>query len=137
MSSPVIPNPWNQLLAQKHNLVRRAIRYALAPLCDPATGEQAPTGAQIRLQLKHIQINAAAAGDNIVIPALAGVKQIYELVMWNVTAQNCQWQQGATGSNPITLLNLPSFHRSPGSCWVSMAVSINLTGKSITARLWY
>lgn len=110
-----IENPYNQILAQKHGMLARAVRYALATVCDPASGEPKLTAAQLRRQLKTIQINAAAAGDNIIIPALAGVKEIFELVMWNVAAQDLQWQQGSTASSTsIPLLALPAFPPTTG-----------------------
>ncbi len=110
MSSGIIANPYNDLLAQRHDLARKAVRFALSTLCDPATGEPQPiTRTQIRQQLRTIQINAATAGDNIIIPALAGVKLIYELVLWNSTAQTLIWQQGFTGSQPIQLFRLSGF----------------------------
>ena len=108
MNPSYIANPYNQILAQKHGQLSRAIRYALSTNCDPATGEPKLTRAQMRKQLKTIQVNATAAGDNIIIPALAGIKDIYELVMWNVTAQDLIWQQGTTNSanpdNPFAAL---------------------------------
>ncbi len=111
MSTPgIIANPYNDLLAQRHDLARRAIRYALSTLCDPASGDPQPISpTQIRQQLRSIQISAAAAGDNIIIPALAGVKLIYELVLWNVAAQTLILQQGITAAMPIQLLKLTSF----------------------------
>lgn len=114
-SAALIPNPYNQILAQKHGQVLRAFRFALGTVCDPATGQPAPTKAALRKQLKTIQINAASAGDNVLIPALAGVKQVYELVLWNVTAQDISFQQGASASNnSIILLDLPSFPTATG-----------------------
>lgn len=105
----IIPNPFNATLAEKHVGLQRAYRFAIGTLCDPNTRKpEAMTAA--RRQLKHIQINATAAGDNVIIPALAGTKKIMELFMWNVAAQNIIWQQGATGSgNPIILTQLPGF----------------------------
>lgn len=108
-TASVIPNPYNQILAQKHGQLRRASRVALGTACD-AQGQPAPQKAALRKLLKTIQINAAAAGDNMLIPALAGVKQIYEMVLWNVSAQDITFQQGSTGGgNSITLLDLPGF----------------------------
>lgn len=105
-SQPYIPNPYNQILAQKHTLVRGAVRTARGTVCD-ANGHPLPvSAAKRRNQLKLIQINAASAGDNIVIPALAGVKQIFELVMWNVTGQTVQWQQGLTSAGAITQMRI-------------------------------
>ena len=108
MSAPYIQNPYNQILGQKHGQVHRAIRLALGTVCD-ANGNAVISPAVLRRQLKLIQINAALAGDNIIIPPLAGVKQIFELVLWNVSAQTLTWQQGATGANPITQLRLTTF----------------------------
>jgi hypothetical protein len=109
MSSPYIQDPYNQILAQKRSLINRAVRFALSPVCDPQTKQPKLNSVQIRRQLKTIQINAAAAGDNLIIPALAGVKQIYELVMWNVGSQTLIWQQGTTGANSIVLLRLTTY----------------------------
>lgn len=108
MSSPVIPNPYNAKLSEKHASLQRALRYAMATVCDPFT-RKPESPANLRKQLKTIQINATLAGDNIVIPTLNGVRQIFELVMWNVGAQTCLWQQGTTGGMPITLLDLVNF----------------------------
>jgi hypothetical protein len=106
---PVIPNPWNQILAQKHGQVVRAVRMALGTVCD-ASGKPKIEPAALRNQLKRISINANLAGDNIIIPgAQAGVKQIYELVLWNVGAQTLIFQQGTTGNDAITQLKLTNF----------------------------
>jgi hypothetical protein len=102
------PNPFNKTLATKHSLIGRAYRFALDTVCDPTTRK--PVASTGRRQLKHIQINANVAGDNIVIPALAGVKDILELFMWNVAAQTIIWQQGQTATgNAIILTQLPGF----------------------------
>ena len=108
-----IVDPYNQILGQKHGQVRRAVRLALGTVCDAAGGAVITPGA-LRNQLKLIQINAATAGDNIIIPPLAGVKQIFELVLWNVAAQTLIWQQGTTGTNPITQLRLTTFPATTG-----------------------
>jgi hypothetical protein len=113
-NAPVIENPFNLLLSQKHYALANAQRYALGTSCDPTGAPLPPTKAQIARQLKTIQINATAAGDNIVIPALAGLKRIYELVMWNVATQEVLWQQGLTGNTPITLLDLVGFPSTTG-----------------------
>ncbi len=104
-SQPYIQNPYNEILAQKHEQVRGAVRMARGTVCD-ANGKPRVSAAKLRKQLKLIQINAALAGDNIVIPALAGVKQIFELVMWNVAGQTIQWQQGITGAGAITQMRI-------------------------------
>ena len=78
-------------------------------MCDPATGLPVK-GANLRKQLKLIQINALLVGDNIIIPASAGVKQIFEMVMWNVAAQTIIWQQGLTsGGTPIVQTKFTGF----------------------------
>jgi hypothetical protein len=113
-SAAVIPNPYNQILAQKHGQLQRASRVALGTQCDPQ-GQPVVSKTALRRLLKTIQINATVAGDNIVIPALAGVKQIYEVVIWNVAAQDLTFQQSSTlSANSITLLDLPSFPATTG-----------------------
>lgn len=113
-SSALIPNPWNSLLAQKHAGLANAERYQIGTLCDPTGNPIPPSGPSLRKQLKTIQINATLAGDNIIIPALAGEKAILEVVMWNTAAQDLRWQQGASGDTPITLLDLPGFPATTG-----------------------
>lgn len=112
MNTSLTPNPYNATLATKHAGLAHAYRYALGTVCDPQT--RRPVASSGRRQLKHIQINATAAGDNIVIPALAGDKEIMELFMWNVGAQDIVWQQGETGNNNIVLAQLPSFPATSG-----------------------
>jgi hypothetical protein len=108
MSNPLVPLPYNQILAQKHAQVRAAVRIPLGTICDLEGKPKIP--ASLRRQLVRISINVAATGDSIIIPAgQAGVKQIYELVLWNVTAQTLIWQQGQTGNQPITQLQLTNF----------------------------
>lgn len=111
-AGPIIPNPFNQVLAQKHAALAGAQRYPLGTLCD-VHGQPLPPST-VKHQLKTIQINAQTAGDNIIIPALAGLKSIYEVVMWNVAAQDVLWQQGNTTGTPITLIDLPSFPATTG-----------------------
>lgn len=102
-----IAQPWNQILATKHQQLAKVQRAALGTLCDPTTRKPRPrVSGQFRRQLKFIQINAALAGDNIIIPALAGMKLIYEMVMWNVTGQTIIWQQGLTGASAITQMRI-------------------------------
>ncbi len=114
MSQPYITNPYNRILGQKHNQAGRAVRLALGTVCD-AEGKPKVSPRVLRRQIKLIQINAAAVGDNIIIPAgQAGVKEVLEVVLWNVTAQTLIFQQGATGTNPITLLRLTTFPTTTG-----------------------
>jgi hypothetical protein len=112
MTTALTPNQYNATLALKHQGLQRAYRYALGTVCDPTTRK--PVATSGRRLLKHIQINATAAGDNIVIPPLAGAKRIMELFMWNVAAQDIIWQQGTTGNNNIVLSELPSFPATSG-----------------------
>lgn len=109
--SDLITTPYNQILAQKHGMIRRALRYALAPMCDPSTGEPRMTKAQLRRQLRTVPIVALTLGDNILIPAgIAGAKEIFELVLWNVTAQTIALQQGLTaGGNAVPWFRLTDF----------------------------
>ena len=110
----LIPSPFNQVLAQKHAMLANAQRFAIGTLCGLDGKPIAPT-VKPRTTLKTIPFNITAAGDNIIIPALAGVKQIYEFVFWNVAAQNVTIQQGQTGSaNFVPLLELPSFPATSG-----------------------
>lgn len=110
----VIANPWNAKLSEKHVGLANAVRFALGTVCDPMT-RKPPAHASGRRQLKLIQINAQINGDNVIIPALAGVKEIFELFMWNVAAQDIVWQQGMTGeANTFTITQLPSFPPTSG-----------------------
>lgn len=102
-----IVSPPNQVLSQKHGLLARAKRFALGTACDPQTSlPTPPTSAQLRNELKFIQINVS--GNGIIIPATAGVKSVLEIFIWNVAAQNIVLSQGG-GANGITLLDLPQF----------------------------
>lgn len=103
----IIINPYNEVLAQKHSQLGRAVRFALSPTCDPQTKQPKLSGVQLRRQLRTIQIDASAAGDNVLIPGTAGVKQIYELVLWNVGAQTLVFRQGT--SSGFRLLRLTDF----------------------------
>jgi hypothetical protein len=53
-------------------------------------------------------INANIAGDTALIPTLSGKKLIYEIVLWNVTAQTIAFYQGPSASG-ILLLRLTGF----------------------------
>lgn len=110
----LVARPFNQILAQKHALLKNAVRFAIGTVCGRDGKPIAPT-VKPRTTLKTIPFDIAAAGDNIIIPALAGVKQIYEFVLWNVGAQDILIQQGQTGSaNFLPLLTLPSFPATTG-----------------------
>lgn len=121
MSTPPTPPPslvdvpYNQVIAQKHVQVRRAVRQALGTVCD-AEGRPKATPRALRRQLKFIQILAPLAGDNIIIPAgQAGIKMILEFVLWNQTGPNTLTvQQGQTGNNAITLVELTDFPTTGG-----------------------
>lgn len=105
----IILNPYNEVLAQKHAQLRRAVRFALSPTCDPQTMQPKLSGVQLRRQLRTIQIDASTAGDNTLIPATAGVKQIYELVLWNVAAQTLIFRQGtSSGFRVLRLTDFPA-----------------------------
>lgn len=91
---PFIPNPSNLIIQQKHHQMKGAQRYALGTACDPATKEPILTAKQLRAQLKTISISAPIHGDNVLIPSLAGVKQIFEMFIWNPTKQTLRFFQG-------------------------------------------
>jgi len=107
----LIPNPWNQIIAQRHAMLGKAQRTPLGTLCDP-TGQPITSAKQRRVQLKTVPLNLDIAGDNIVIPALAGVKEIFEMLIWNVGAQTVTFQQGITATTSqlqwFELLNFPA-----------------------------
>jgi hypothetical protein len=108
-TSNYVRDPFNQILSQKHGLLARAKRFALGTACDPDNSlPLPPSSAQLRNELKFIQINCSSIGDNIIIPATAGVKAVLEMFVWNVGAQNLLFSQGG-GANGIPLLALPSF----------------------------
>jgi hypothetical protein len=110
-----LSNPYNRALRRRSLELNRAARYALTPGCDPTTGEARQTGLQQRARLVHALINASAAGDYPVIPTLTGKKLIYELVLWNLSAQTLILQQGLTGgASTLTLLQLSSFPATTG-----------------------
>jgi hypothetical protein len=104
----ITANPWNAQLAEKHRILPRAFRYALGTPCD-AFGIPQLLPNTLSNQLRTIQIVAPAAGDNLIIPGISGVKQVYELALWNIAAQDLIWQQGTTGNHPLQLLSLKSF----------------------------
>lgn len=104
---PYIVAPFNQIIAAKHQGLKTAKRTALTTDCGAQGNEKRPPMAR-RRALKTIQINATVAGDNILIPGIAGIKQIFEMVLWNVSAQNLILQQGPSGAaSTITLFQIP------------------------------
>lgn len=109
----VINRPFNAILRQKHQQIRGAVRFALSTVCDP--NGKPLRNAVLRKQLLRVQINASTTGDTILIPAgVGGLKQIYEMVVWNVTGQTLTFQQGFTASNPIVQLRLTDFPDATG-----------------------
>jgi hypothetical protein len=103
MSPTSSTNPYNEILAEKHSALSQAFRFAQGATAEPG---QAPVSTPL---LKILQIQASSPGDNIIIPAIAGTKQVFELVMFNVAAQDLLWAQGLTTSTRIPLLSLPGF----------------------------
>jgi hypothetical protein len=109
MRGPV--NPWNSVLAQRAVALSRAYRHPITPGCDLPDPTSTPV--QRRKSLLSVPINTSAAGDNQLISTLIGTKLIYEIVLWNVTAQNLALYQGPSATG-ILLLSLPSFPATTG-----------------------
>jgi len=108
--NPTLHNPWNRMLQQRRMELSRASRSAIMPAnCQPPSNIT-PQAAerQQRSQLLSVPILAGAAGDNQLIPTLTGKKLIYELVLWNVSAQTLALYQGPSASG-ILLLMLTNF----------------------------
>jgi hypothetical protein len=110
--NPAIKNPYNMFLETRRQALGKAVRFALAPICNPTTGQPNLTPAQMRKQLLNAPITAAIAGDNYLIPTLAGKKLIYEVVLWNASAAaiNMTFYQGpsATGVLLMPISNFPA-----------------------------
>jgi hypothetical protein len=110
--NPTLTNPWNQLLDDRRRALGAAQRYALTPNCNPITGQPNLTPSQQRGQILRIPIIATIAGDNLLIPTLAGKKLIYEITVWNASAAaiNLGFYQGASATGVLQLLmgNFPA-----------------------------
>lgn len=104
-------NPYNTTLQQRKDALAIAYRHPITPGCDLPTPES--TAVQRRSSLLRVPINANAAGDYQLISTLIGEKLIYEIFLWNVTAQNLALYQGPSAGG-ILLLALPSFPSASG-----------------------
>lgn len=104
-------NPFNVILRQRAQILATAYRHPITPGCDLPDPKSTPV--QRRKALLSVPINATAAGDYPIISTLIGTKLIYEVVLWNVTAQNLALYQGPSASG-ILLLSLPSFPTTTG-----------------------
>lgn len=102
--SPSLNNPYNALIAKKHADLAAAFRFAQGT--TPAAGQISSITTPL---LKLIQIQASLLGDNVIIPGIAGTKQIYEVVLFNVSAQDILFTQGVNIATRIPLLDLPGF----------------------------
>jgi hypothetical protein len=103
-------NPWNSVLAQRAANLGNAYRHPISPGCDLADPKSTPV--QQRASLLTVPIIASAAGDNPLISTLIGKKLIYEVFLWNVTAQTLAFYQG--GSGGILLVKLTNFPSTSG-----------------------
>ncbi len=99
-------NDWNAMLRQRAAALRPAYRHPIAPGCE--LPEPKPTPVQRRSSLLSVPIDVSTAGDNQLISTLIGKKLIYEILLWNVTAQNLALYQGPAATG-IVLLQLPGF----------------------------
>jgi hypothetical protein len=104
-------NIWNPVLSERKDVLARAYRHPISPGCD--LPDPSSTALQRRSSLLSVPINATAAGDYPLISTLIGRKLIYELVLWNVAAQNLALYQGPSATG-ILLLQLPSFPATTG-----------------------
>jgi hypothetical protein len=105
--NPTLTNPWNQLLRDRAGQLAAAQRFALAPDCNPIDpADLTTTPAQQRAQIIEVPINAAIAGDNLLIQTLAGRKLIYELFLWNGSGAPLNWSL-YQGSSLNGVLKLP------------------------------
>lgn len=109
MRGPI--NPWNKVLRDRAKTLIQAYRHPITPGCDLPDPQSTPV--QRRKSLLSVPIAASAAGDYQLISTLIGTKLIYEIVLWNVTAQNLALYQGPSASG-ILLLSLPSFPATTG-----------------------
>jgi hypothetical protein len=113
--NPTLTNPWNQLLDGRRISLGGAQRYALTPNCNPITGQPNLGSSQLLKQLLSTPYSAAIAGDNLLIPTLAGRKLIYEIVIWNASAAaiNLAFYQGASSGQNL-LLPISNFPATTG-----------------------
>lgn len=113
--NPTLTNDYNRLLNERRIALAAAQRYALTPDCNPLSGEPNLTSQQKRAQIISVPINAVIAGDNQLIPTLAGRKLIFEMVIWNASAAavNLAFYQGASAGG-ILLLPMSNFPSETG-----------------------
>lgn len=93
MTGPAANNPYNLVLRDRAAALSIAYRAPIAPGCQLAPIE-APSPAVQRKRLLRALINCSVAGDNLIIPTIVGRKLIYEIKLWNVSAQTLAWYQG-------------------------------------------
>jgi hypothetical protein len=109
MRGPV--NPFNSMLRERAQLLTQAYRHPIYPGCTLDPPEATPL--QRRASLLTVPIIAGTAGDTQLISTLIGRKLIYEVVLWNVAAQNLAFYQG-TSATGILLLRLTAFPATTG-----------------------
>jgi hypothetical protein len=102
------PNNYSGTLRSQAHQLARAVRHSTPPGACGLQLAPPPTPAQQRASLLLAPINCSAAGDNLLIPTLAGRKMIYELCVWNVTQQTLRLTAGAAGVLLLQLTNFPA-----------------------------
>lgn len=116
--NPTLNNPFNGMLQGHRENLARANRTAMVPgnCASLQTATGSTLGEAARKQRKHLlqlPINVFQAGDNQLIPTLQGKKLIYEIVLWNSTAQTLRLFQGPSATG-ILLLQLTAFPATTG-----------------------
>lgn len=92
-------NNFNQILRNRAQALKSAYRHPISPGCDLADPKSTPV--QRRSSLLHVPIDISTAGDNQLISTLIGKKLIYELVLWNLFAQDLALYQGPSASGIV------------------------------------
>jgi hypothetical protein len=106
LPNPTLGNDFNQLLNDRRNALAGAMRFAMAPDCNPIDPAKIDlTPAQSRNQLIEVPVNATNAGDNFLIQTRAGRKLIYEILLWNGSGAPIDWAlfQGPSSLNNVKL----------------------------------
>lgn len=107
MTPSLVSNPSNLILGQKHVQLRGAQRFTLGTLCDPGTHQPSrATPHRLRRELKTVSFTFGL-GENILIPAIAGIKKIMELYVWVQNANASILIYQGTGNNIVPWINVP------------------------------
>jgi len=104
-------NKFNEILRDRAAALKKAYRHPIFPGCDLKDPKSTPL--QRRASLLHVPFDFSGAGDNQLISTLTGKKLIYEILIWNVVAQDLALYQGPSASG-ILLLPWPSVPNTTG-----------------------